>query len=109
MVVVTVDVDIVVVCGAVGVATDVFVVNGDAVIVSDVGKVVVTGGDGVMTVVEVVSGFLGARIMNFNIRERVTANIVRTIKDMQIILTQRWCHHLRGPIFLVTYLLNSWL
>jgi hypothetical protein len=85
VVVVTVDVDVVVV----------------VVVVVDSGGVV-TGDDGAMAVVVVISGLFGARITNFNNRERVTATIARTIKDMQMILNQRWCHHLLGPVILLT-------
>jgi hypothetical protein len=35
-----------------------------------------------------VSGFSGAKITNFNIKERVTVDIVRIIKDMKMILTE---------------------
>jgi hypothetical protein len=92
IVIVDVDVDIVVVCGAVGVVVVVVVV--------------VIGSDDVVAAV-VVSGFLGARTTNINTRERVNANIVRTIKDIEMILTQQWCHHFCGSIFLVASSLYS--
>jgi hypothetical protein len=40
-------------------------------------------------VVMMVSGFVGARMTNFNKRERVTAIIAKTIKEMPMILIQR--------------------
>jgi hypothetical protein len=48
--------------------------------------VVAVDDDGVALVV---SGSFGARIANFNTRERVTATIVKAIKDMATILAQR--------------------
>ncbi len=74
------------------VVTVVTVVVCDAVVVvvvNDVGEVVVADGDGMVAVVVVISGLSGARITNFNSKPRATANIVRTIKQMNMILTQR--------------------
>ena len=70
----------VVVCDNVDV-TSVVVVTGDE------GVAVVAVGNG--DIVVVVSGFLGARMTKFNSRDRVIAKIVKTIKEMQIILNQR--------------------
>jgi len=53
---------------------------------------VVTVDDDVLVVI--FSGFVGARMTNFNNKERVTAIIVKTIKEIPMILIQRWCHHL---------------
>lgn len=64
--------------------------------------------DGVVVVV-MLSDFLGVRMTNFNNRERVTAKIVKTIAEMQMILIQRWCHHWRGLLFLVTSSTYAWL
>jgi len=77
------------------------------VIIADVDIVVVVAGCDDAVAVMVVSRFLGARITNFNSKERVTANIVRMIKDMQMILTYRYCHHLRSSIFFETLSLYS--
>jgi hypothetical protein len=55
--------------------------------VSGVDIIVVTL-DGVVVVV-MLSGFVGARMTNFNKRERVTAIIAKTIKEMPMILIQR--------------------
>jgi hypothetical protein len=96
----------------VDVATDIFVVSGDAVVVADGGVVVIVVSNvdiivvtdtGDVVALMVIPSSLGARKTNFNSREIVTANIVRTMKDMQIILTRGSCHHLRGPIFLGLY------
>jgi hypothetical protein len=92
---------VVVVVIIVGVVTDVFAVSG-------VDIVVVTSSD-VVVIMVVISDFLGTRITNFNTRDRLIANIVRTIKDMPMILTQRWCHHLCGPILSEANSRNSWL
>ena len=66
------DVDVVVVCGGV-----------DVDIASDV---VVSGDDGLSVIV---SRFFGVIVMNSTIRESVTVKIVKTIKDVHMILTQR--------------------
>ena len=66
------DVDVVVVCSGV-----------DVDIASDV---VVSGDDGLSVIV---SGFFGVIVMNSTTRESVTAKIVKTIKDVHMILTQR--------------------
>jgi len=50
-------------------------------------------------IVVVISCFLGARMTNFKTRESVTTKIVKAIKDIPVILTQRWRHHLFGPFF----------
>ncbi len=76
------DVDIVVGCGSAEV---------------DVASGVVVMGD--VCIVEVISDFFGARMTNFKTRESVTTKIVKAIKDMPMILTQRWRHHLFGPLF----------
>ncbi len=89
MVIVVIDRDVV--CDAVAVVSDVIVVGNDDDIV-----VVVTDGGGVAVVV---SRFLGAKITNFNTRESETTNIVTTMKQMKMIVTRRWCHHLRGLVF----------
>jgi uncharacterized protein YsxB (DUF464 family) len=89
VVVVVIDRDVV--CVAVAVISDVIVVGND-----DVDIVVVTDGGGVPAVV---SGFLGAKITNFNTRESETTNIVTMMKQMKMIVTRRWCHHLRGLVF----------
>lgn len=64
-----VDVDVTVVCDKVDV--DVEIVNDDD------------------DIAVMVSGSFGARMENFNTSERVTATIVKTIKDATIILAQR--------------------
>jgi hypothetical protein len=93
VVVVVVDIVAVVVCGTVDV--DVAVVDVDDVVVCvsidvDVASgVVVVGDDVVVVVVVVVSDFFGARMTNFKTRASVTAQIVNTIKDMQMIVIQR--------------------
>ncbi len=86
------DVDTVVVTDddVVAVVSDVIVVGTDDV------DIVVIDGDGVGVVV---FAFLGARITNFNTRENGIINIIRTIKQMKIIVTQRRCQHLRRSIF----------
>jgi hypothetical protein len=89
---VVVDVDVDVVCGSVNVVVDVDVdvVCGTVnVVVGNVGidVTVVVAGDA--AVVVVVPGFAGSRMTNFNVRERVTAKIVKTTRDMQMILNQR--------------------
>lgn len=56
-----------------------------------------------------VSGFSGAKRTNFNMKDRVTADIVRTIQDMKMILNQVECHHLRGSIFPGVSSLFNWL
>jgi hypothetical protein len=81
-------VDDVVVCGSV----DAGVTSVVVVVVVDKGGISV-----------VVSGFLGARMTNFNSRDRVTAKSVKTIKEMQMILTRRCCHHLLRPLVLWAY------
>ncbi len=70
--------------------------------------IVVVSGGGVAVIV-VFFGFSGAKITNFNTRKRVMAKIVKTIKHMPMILTQRRCHHLRRPLFAVADSLNTWL
>ena len=72
--VIEVVVDVIVVC--VNVVIDIKVVN-DVVVIDD---------DGIAVMV---SGSFGARMENFNISERVTATIVKRIKDATIILAQR--------------------
>ena len=67
-----------------------------AVVVSRVEVIVVTGRDDTMTVV-MLSDF-GARITNFNTRERVVAIITRTKKDTQMILTRGRCHRFCSPV-----------
>ncbi len=89
MVIVVIDCDVV--CDAVIVVSDVIIVGNDGVDI-----VVVTDGGGVPAVV---SGFLGAKITNFNTRESETTNIVTTMKQMKMIVTRRWCHHLCGLVF----------
>jgi hypothetical protein len=73
------------------------------IVVVDVDIVVVTGSDDVV----VISSFFGAKTTNINTRERIIANIISTIKDMPMILTQVYCHHLRGSIFLGTFSSNT--
>jgi hypothetical protein len=105
-------VDVVVICGTVVVLSD--VVIGSVVVVCCVviviSDVVVVGDCDIDTVVAVVvmvvvSGFLGARMTNFNTSESVTVKIVRMIKEMKMFLTQRWRHHLRSLLFPVSYLM----
>jgi hypothetical protein len=107
---VDVNVDIVVVAVSGDVIVDLGVVIdgvfGGAVVVSGVDNVVVTDDDGAWVVI-MVSGLVGAKIRSFNSRERVTAHIVRTMRDTQTILTHRYCHHFRGPILLLAYSLNN--
>jgi hypothetical protein len=45
--------------------------------------------DGIAVVVVMLSGFLGARMTNFNNRERAITKIVKTIKEMKMILAYR--------------------
>jgi hypothetical protein len=88
VVVVVIDVEVVVV------VDDVLVVgNGVVVVVTTV-------------VVMVVSGFAGARITNFNSRERVTIKTAKMIKEMEII--QRRRRHLGRSLFPVK-LSYAWL
>ncbi len=47
----------------------------------------------VIVVVTLVFGFSGARITNFNIRERIIARIAKIIKATKAILIQRWRRH----------------
>jgi hypothetical protein len=54
----------------------------------DVGDIAVVTADGVVMVV-MLSGFLGARMTNFNNRERLIAKIVKTIKAIEMILIRR--------------------
>ncbi len=44
---------------------------------------------GIAVVVVMLSGFLGARMANFNNRERTIAKIVKTIKEIKMILAYR--------------------
>jgi hypothetical protein len=53
----------------------------------DVDIVVISGSDDAVAIVRV-SGFWGAKITNFNAKDRVTADIVRTLKYMKMILTK---------------------
>lgn len=99
MVVVIVDVDV-----------GVLVVSGGIAVVVGCIAVIVVDTDTVDVVVIVVnSDFFGTKTTNFNTRERVRANIVTIIKDIQAILIQRWCHHLPGLIFFATCSLYNWL
>ena len=92
MVVVNVDVDVVccsvvdIICGVVA------VVNSECI-----------------AVMAVVSNFPGFEMANLNTRGRMTAKTVKTIKEMPMIFTERRCHHLRRPLFLVTHSLYTWL
>ncbi len=79
---VSVDVDIVVGCGSAEV---------------DVASGVVAIGD--VCIMVVISDFFGARMTNFKTRDSVTTKIAKANKDMPMILTQRWRHHLYGPLF----------
>jgi hypothetical protein len=45
--------------------------------------------DIIVVLMMVLSDFPGARMTNFSNRERVAAKIVKTIKEMQMILIQR--------------------
>ena len=57
--------------------------------VGDIGvDIAVVTADGVVMVV-MLSGFLGARMTNFNNRERLIAKIVKTIKAIEMILIRR--------------------
>ncbi len=76
--------------------------------VVDVVDVVVVS-NGSVSIVVVISDSLRARTTNFNTRERVTAKIVKTIKEMQMIKTQRRCHHFCGLLFSVIPSLCTWL
>jgi len=67
------------------------VVSGDAVVAADCPVIVVSDVDigiGDVVAVIVISCSLGAKTTNCNTREMVTANIIRTMKDMPIILTR---------------------
>jgi len=90
--------------GAVAIVVD----AGAAVVASGVDIVAVTGSDDAAGGM-VISSFLGARITNFNTRGRVTANIIRTIEDMRIILVQRYCHRLPSILSLALYSLYNGL
>ena len=72
----SVDVNVVVVYGSVDVDVDVDVVS----------DTVVGGVDGLAVIVSV---FFGLIMMNSTTREIVTAKIVKTIKDVHMIFTQR--------------------
>jgi hypothetical protein len=119
VVVVVIDVEVVVVVDDVpvvgnGVVVTTVVGNDVVVVTTVVGNdvVVVTtvvGNDVVVVttvVVMLVSGFAGARITNFNSRERVTIKTAKMIKEMEII--QRRCRHLGRPLFPVK-LSYAWL
>jgi hypothetical protein len=80
VVIVVVNVDVV--CGSVVVIT---VDCTDDVVVVVCGAVVVVSSEGVVVVFD----FSGVKTANFNTRERVTATIVKTIKEIHMILTQR--------------------
>jgi hypothetical protein len=85
------DVDVVVivvfvVCGSVDVDVVVVVVVCGGVDVDVASDIVVGGDDGLAVIV---SGFFGVIMMNSTTRESVTAEIVKTIKDVHMILTQR--------------------
>jgi hypothetical protein len=49
--------------------------------------------DDVDVIVVVVSDFFGAKTTNFNISDRVIATIIRTIREIPMSLTRRFCHH----------------
>jgi hypothetical protein len=98
VVVVTVDFDVIAVCGVVIVVADCSAIVSDAVVVIDVvvvigdvcvDIVVVIDGDAVEVRVAIVSASLGAIMTNFNNRERITAEIIKMINNMPIITTQR--------------------
>jgi hypothetical protein len=87
VVIVVVNVDVVcgsvvvVICGVVVITVDCT----DDVVVVVCGAVVVVSSEGVVVVFD----FSGVKTANFNTRERVTATIVKTIKEIHMILTQR--------------------
>ena len=81
----------------VSVVVDVFVVSG--------GLLVIFGSNAVVENCEV----FGTIIRYFNIRDRVTANIVRIRKDAMRILTHRRCHHLPASIDLRAGSVYNWL
>ena len=63
-------------------------IDGSGVDVTGVDIIVIVTVDGDVLVV-IFSGFVGARMTNFNNKERVTAIIVKTIKEIPMILIQR--------------------
>jgi hypothetical protein len=87
VVIVVVNVDVVcgsvvvVICGVVVITVDCT----DDVVVVVCGAVVFVSSEGVVVVFD----FSGVKTVNFNTRERVTATIVKTIKEIHMILTQR--------------------
>jgi hypothetical protein len=107
-----VEVVVVVSSGSVDVTSDIVDVDdvSDVLAVDDdgIGIVDVVDEDGVDIVVVSgnvagVSGFDDAKTTKCNTSERITAKTAKMTKEMQMILTQRRCHHLRGPIFSGTY------
>jgi hypothetical protein len=76
--------------------------------VVDVVDVVVVS-NGSVSIVVVISDSLRARTTNFNTRQGVAAKIIKTIKEMQMIATQRRCHRLCGLLFSVIPSLCTWL